>query len=214
MAVPDEGFKVNVGGHLIEDPGSGLTKVFEHVGKELVHGKVSAEMPVWDHEKQAWGSIRDRYSGSKAELKKVIKALLETPCDELDHWDDRPLRQWLHQYTDDQGVIDLFEFITVLECMTDEWWDHSASDNLYVRKMHFAETRHRRLLLLARPGLGRDVGRPGRRDHLPRRRAAARHRGGARRDREPRGQGRRRGPPAARCCRTSSSKRRSSRRRA
>src|SRR2546430_17334322 len=56
MAVPDEGFKVNVGGHLIEDPGSGLTKVFEHVGKELVHGATSAEMPVWDHEKQAWGS--------------------------------------------------------------------------------------------------------------------------------------------------------------
>ena len=71
MAVPDEGFKVNVGGHLIEDPGSGLTKVFEHVGKELVHGTVSAEMPVWDHEKQAWGSVRDRYSGSKTELKEL-----------------------------------------------------------------------------------------------------------------------------------------------
>ena len=139
MAVPDEGFKVNVGGHLIEDPGSGLTKVFEHVGKELVHGTVSAEMPVWDHEKQVWGSVRDRYSGSKSELKKVIKALIETPYDELDRWDDRNLRQWLHQYTDDQGVIDLFEFITVLECMTDQWWDHSASDNLYVRKMHFSE---------------------------------------------------------------------------
>jgi hypothetical protein len=23
--------------------------------------------------------------------------------------------------------------------MTDQWWDHSASDNLYVRKMHFSE---------------------------------------------------------------------------
>jgi phytoene dehydrogenase-like protein len=61
MAVPDEGFTVNVGGHLIEEPGSGLTKVFEHVGKELVHGTVSAEMPVWDNGKQAWGSVRDRY---------------------------------------------------------------------------------------------------------------------------------------------------------
>ncbi|MDD7941359.1 FAD-dependent oxidoreductase [Actinomycetospora lutea] len=139
MAVPDEGFTVNVGGHLIEDPGSGLTKVFEHVGKTLQHGEVSAEMPVWDHENNRWGSIRDRYSGSKGELKKVIKALLNTEWDELDRWDDRPLRQWLHQHTDDQGVVDLFEFITVLECMTDHWWDHSASDNLFVRKMHFAE---------------------------------------------------------------------------
>jgi hypothetical protein len=139
MAVPDEGFKVNVGGHLIEDPGPGLTKVFEHVGKELVHGATSAEMPVWDHEKQAWGSVWDRYSGSKAELKKVIRALIDTPYDELDRWDDRNLRQWLHQHTSDQGVIDLFEFITVLECMTENWWDHSASDNLFVRKMHFTE---------------------------------------------------------------------------
>ena len=73
---------------------AGLTKVFEHRGKELVHGAVSAEMPVWNHEKQAWGSVRDRYSGRKAELKKVIKALVDTPYDELDRWDDRNLRQW------------------------------------------------------------------------------------------------------------------------
>jgi hypothetical protein len=70
--------------------------------------------------------VRDRYSGSKSELKKVIKALVETPYEELDRWDDKNLRQRLHQYTDDQGVIDLFEFITVLECMTDQWWDHWA----------------------------------------------------------------------------------------
>lgn len=46
MALPDEGFIVNLGGHLIEDGGSGITKVFEHVGKELVHGEVSNEMPI------------------------------------------------------------------------------------------------------------------------------------------------------------------------
>ena len=38
-------------------------------------------------------------------------------------------------------MIDLWEFLSVLECMTDDWYDHSASDNLYVRKMHYAETR-------------------------------------------------------------------------
>ncbi|MFV0463919.1 MAG: phytoene desaturase family protein [Nostocoides sp.] len=139
MQVPDEGFRINVGGHLIEDSGSGRTKVFEHVGSELVHGEVSKEMPVWDHEAGAWGSIRDRYAGDKTELKKVIKALVETPYEELDQWDDRSLREWMLQHTSDQGVIDLFEFIAVLECLTDEWYDHSASDNLYVRKMHFEE---------------------------------------------------------------------------
>lgn len=141
MAVPDEGFKLNLGGHLLEDSGSGITKVFEYVGKELVHGNVSSDMPVWDHEKSRWGSIRDRYSGDKSELKKVIGALADTPYEELDKWDDRPLREWMLQHTSDQGVIDLWEFISVLECMTDDWYDHSASDNLYCRKMHYAEKR-------------------------------------------------------------------------
>jgi len=141
LAVKDEGFTVNIGGHLIEDGGSGLTKIFENVGKELVHGKVNAEMPVWDHEKMQWGSIRDRYAMDKTELKKVIKALVDTPWEELDKWDDRNLRDWIHQYSDDQGVVDLFEFLAVLEALTDEPWDHSASDNLFVRKMHYQERR-------------------------------------------------------------------------
>jgi phytoene dehydrogenase-like protein len=47
MGVPDEGFTINVGGHLVEDSGSGITKVFEHVGKELVHGAVSSDMAIW-----------------------------------------------------------------------------------------------------------------------------------------------------------------------
>lgn len=141
LAVEDQGFKVNIGGHLIEDGGSGITKIFENVGKKLIHGKVNAEMPVWDHEKMQWGSIRDRYATDKTELKKVIKALVETPWEELDKWDDRNLREWIHQYTNDQGVVDLFEFLSVLECLTDEPWDHSASDNLFVRKMHYQERR-------------------------------------------------------------------------
>ena len=137
MAVPDEGFKLNLGGHLLEDSGSGITKVFEHLGKHLGHGPANTDMNVWDHNEEKWGSIRDRYSGNKDELKKVIKTLLDTPYEELEKWDDRCLREWIHQYTDDQGVVDLFEFISVLECMTEDWWDHSASDNLFVRKMHY-----------------------------------------------------------------------------
>ena len=56
MAVPDEGFKLNVGGHLLEDSGSGITKVFEHVGKELGHGAGLGDMPVWDHEQADAGA--------------------------------------------------------------------------------------------------------------------------------------------------------------
>lgn len=139
MAVPGEGFKLNLGGHLLEDGGGGLTKVFEYLGRTLGHGAVSSDMVVWDDEKRAWGSIRDRYSGDKSELKKVIGVLMETPFEELERWDDRPMRTWLAQYTSDQGVYDLFEFIAVLECMTDDWWDHAASENLVCRKLHYEE---------------------------------------------------------------------------
>lgn len=139
MMVEQDGFRLNIGGHLLEDSGSGLTKVFEHVGKHLPHGEVSREMPIWDHAAGAWGSIRDRYAGDRSALRKVVRALLDTPYDELDRWDDRCLRDWIGQYTSDRGVVDLFEFISLLECMTDNWWDHSASDNLYVRKMHYQE---------------------------------------------------------------------------
>jgi phytoene dehydrogenase-like protein len=139
MAADDDGFKLNLGGHLLEDSGSGLTKVFEHVGKTLMHGEVSSEMAVWDNDAGRWGSIRDRYTGDKTELKKVIRALTETSWDELDAWDDRPMRQWIHQHSTDPGVVGLFEFLAVLECMTENWWDHSASDNLWVRKMHYEE---------------------------------------------------------------------------
>lgn len=141
LAVEDEGFRLNLGGHLIEDSGSGLTKVFEHVGKELIHGEVSREMPVWDNEAGHWSSIKDRYGAEKAELKKIIKALTETSWDELEQWDDRSLREWIYQHTTSQSVVDLFEFLSVLECLTENWWDHSASDNLWVRKLHYEEKR-------------------------------------------------------------------------
>ena len=141
MATNDEGYELNLGAHLLEDPGSGLTRIFEHVGKELRHGPSNSEMPVWNHDTESWGSIRDRYSGDKDELKRVIQALVATSFEELEQWDDRPMRDWISQHTDHPGVSDLFEFITVMECMTEDWWDHSASDNLFNRKMHFQEKR-------------------------------------------------------------------------
>ena len=139
MATNDEGYELNLGAHLLEDSGSGITRIFEHVGKRLGHGPSNTEMPVWDHEKEAWGSIRDRYGADKDELKKVIRALVDTPYEELEQWDDQPMRAWLRQHTSHQGIVDLFEFITVMECMTEDWWDHSASDNLINRKMHYEE---------------------------------------------------------------------------
>ena len=74
LAIEGEGLKLNLGGHLLEDSGSGITRIFERPGKELPHGKVNSEMPVWDG--RGWVSVRDSYAGSRSGLKKVVAALL------------------------------------------------------------------------------------------------------------------------------------------
>lgn len=139
MAVPFDGYRLNLGGHLLEDPGSGITKILASMGHALEHGPVSQGMPVWAS--GAWHSVRELYSTDKAELKRVIKILCETDFKDLDTYDDRPLREWLLQYTSSEGVIALFEYVAMAECLTERWTDHSASDNLYVRKMHYMERR-------------------------------------------------------------------------
>src|SRR5579884_4121439 len=125
MAVPFEGYRLNLGGHLLEDPGSGITKILASLGHPLEHGPVSEGMPVWSH--GAWRSVRELYRTDKAELKRVMKILCETDFKNLDAYDDRPLREWLLQYTSSEGVIALFEYVAMAECLTERWTDHSAS---------------------------------------------------------------------------------------
>jgi len=41
------------------------------------------------------------------------------------------------RHTSEEGVYLVWEAISILEQITDKWYDHSASENLYVRKMHY-----------------------------------------------------------------------------
>ena len=45
------------------------------------------------------------------------------------------------QYTSDEGVYLVWEAISVLEQITAQPWEHSASENLYVRKLHYTKKR-------------------------------------------------------------------------
>ena len=139
MAVPFEGYRLNLGGHLLEDDGFGITRIIDYVGGKLEHGLTSQGMPIW-HE-GGWKAIQQLYSTDKNELKKVIKILCDTEWSEFDKFDHLPLRTWLRQHTTSEGVIALFEYVAMAECLTENWWDHSASDNLYVRKMHYLHKR-------------------------------------------------------------------------
>ena len=86
MAVPFEGYRLSLGGHLLEDGGSGITKIISYLGSELKHGKTSKGMPVYLDGQ--WKNIQALYNADKSELKKVIKILTDTPYSELIKWDD------------------------------------------------------------------------------------------------------------------------------
>ena len=47
----------------------------------------------------------------------------------------------MSQYTSDEGVYEVWEAISVLEQITLEPWEHSASENLFIRKLHYERKR-------------------------------------------------------------------------
>jgi phytoene dehydrogenase-like protein len=130
------GHEIGLGSHLVEDPGDSLTRVCELLGVSLAHSERSDSMPFWD--RSGWKPIQEYYGGaSKQGLKRCIEALVETPYEELDSWDHASLREWMRRYTSDDGVFLVWEAISMLEQITTNWWEHSASENLYVRKLHY-----------------------------------------------------------------------------
>jgi phytoene dehydrogenase-like protein len=134
------GHQLGLGSHLAEDPGDSLTRVCEQVGVELVHSQRSDSMPFWDGNR--WIPIQERYAGNgKAGIKRCIEALMETDWESLESWDHASLREWMAQYTSDEGAYLVWEAISVLEQITNHWWEHSASENLFARKLAY---QHRR----------------------------------------------------------------------
>lgn len=132
-----KGHELGLGSHLVEDPGDSLTRVCELMDVTLEHSERSDSMPFWDRD--GWKPIQDHYAGaSKDGLKRCIEALVETPWSELDRWDHASLREWMAQYTSDEGVYLVWEAISMLEQITTHPWEHSASENLYVRKLHYS----------------------------------------------------------------------------
>jgi phytoene dehydrogenase-like protein len=134
------GHQIGLSSHLVEDPGDSLTRTCEYVGLQLTHSERSDSMPFWDNDR--WRPIQEMYSGAgKKGLKACIEAMMETPYEEFDKLDHMPLREWMSRYTKSEGVYLVWEAISILEQITDKWYDHSGSENLYVRKMHYEKKR-------------------------------------------------------------------------
>ncbi|RZT84502.1 phytoene dehydrogenase-like protein [Pseudonocardia sediminis] len=135
------GHQIGLGSHLVEDPGDSLTRVCAVLGHELEHSRRSDSMPFWTNGK-GWAPIQEQYSGAaKAGLKRCIRALADTPYSELENWNHASLREWMAQHTSDEGVYTVWEAISVLEQITLRPHEHSASENLFTRKMHYEARR-------------------------------------------------------------------------
>jgi phytoene dehydrogenase-like protein len=130
------GHQLGLGSHLVEDPGDSLQRACEYVGAPFAYSERSDSMPFWDTDR--WRPIQEYYGGgAKQGLKRCIEALTETPYEELDRWDHASLREWMAQYTSEEGVYQVWEAISVLEQITFKPFEHSASENLYTRKLHY-----------------------------------------------------------------------------
>jgi phytoene dehydrogenase-like protein len=136
-AVDYEGYTLDLGAHLIEDTGSGICKIYEFLGKKIEVGCISDALPVLVDGK--WKHIGEILKGTKENLKALIRKLTAMDYKEFDAYDHIPLRNWMKQHGATKESIDYFEFLAALEQITDKWYNHSASENLYVRKMHYEE---------------------------------------------------------------------------
>lgn len=134
------GHQIGMGSHLVEDPGDSLTRVCDVIGVPMEHSARSDSMPFWDNGR--WIPIQQKYPGeAKKGLKRCIEALMAMSYAEIDTLDHLALRSWMARYTREEGAYLVWEAISILEQITNEWYDHSASENLYVRKMHYEKKR-------------------------------------------------------------------------
>jgi phytoene dehydrogenase-like protein len=134
-----EGYRLQWGPHLLEDPGSGITAILRWLGHELEHGPTNDGMAMWVD--GGWRSAGEVYGSGRDDLARVAGEIASVDLDSLDQYDQVSLRDWLAARTNHEGVIGLFEFMAVLEGQTGGSADHSASDNLFMRSLHLREQR-------------------------------------------------------------------------
>lgn len=137
---PHKGHRLHLGWHHMCDTGTGMTRVFEHMGKTLDHGLSTEGIPLYIDGK--WTSMQEHLGSGRDDFKKIIKEIVnDISWDDIDKYDDQPIRPWIQKRTSNKAVLDLFEVEAIYEGMTLNWWDHSLSESLFMRKLHFTEKR-------------------------------------------------------------------------
>ena len=134
-----DGYRLQWGPHLLEDPGSGITAILAKFGLTLQHGPTNDGMAVWDD--GHWQQAGAFYESGRTDLARVAGEIAALDLDGLDQLDQVSLGDWLAQRTSNRRVTELFELMAVLEGQTGQPQDHSASDNLFMRALHLRERR-------------------------------------------------------------------------
>jgi hypothetical protein len=138
IGIPYKGHILNLGWNQIEDTGSGLTRVFEYVGKELRHSQISQSMPLYIDGN--WVPTQELLAAERSKFKKFIKMVTqEISWEDIDKLDDQIVRPWVRKHDLGEGVLTLLELMAIYEGVTFDWWDHSLSEQLWLRKLHFTE---------------------------------------------------------------------------
>jgi phytoene dehydrogenase-like protein len=133
-----KGYKINLGWHQIEDPGSGLTRVFEYLGKELRQSPISDSIPLLIDGK--WISLQDLLAKDRSDYNKIKKEIVEEMSwEDIEKLDDQIVRPWIQKRTGSEGILTFFEVMAGWEGVTVDWREHSLSENLFMRKLHYME---------------------------------------------------------------------------
>ncbi len=137
---PYKGCRIQLGWHQIEDTGSGLTKVFEYLGKELKHSEVSQDIPFWIDGK--WKTMPEIVNADPKAFRRFIRMVTEElSWADIEMMADQPVRPWVMKNNLGEGVLRLLEIMAEYEVVTHDWWNHSLSEQLWMRKLHFTERR-------------------------------------------------------------------------
>ena len=127
-----KGCTLDLGGHLIED--GAVEAVYKKVGKELRVGPPGEGMSLWKDGR--WFGIQELYKNDRADLRTICDKLIEMSWDELDKLDDVSLTDWIRQYTQSEGILELFGNFGVLDFNIFTYDDVAASETLYLRKIN------------------------------------------------------------------------------
>ncbi len=135
-----KGHRINLSWHQMEETGAGVTKIVEYAGKELRHSPASLSIPVYRNGR--WTSQQDIIGkDSRADWKAIVNEIVNMSWDAIDKLDDQPIRPWIQQRTQSEGILFVYEVMALFEGMTYDWRDHSLSETLWMRKEHYTERR-------------------------------------------------------------------------